>query len=314
MANKRHSRKTREEKLSVIAQDHSYSKKVKKTLSAPAAAKIILERTERNYHFQKRAVAAPPSNPKNVDEMLKLARYQADKLVFSQGWAAWDRCGSAELFKRALKKLNAKPKTIWTNRHTKESPKKRMQARYLRGCRQDASRASVIHLSNSPSPINTTSSNNPINNTSSDIPINNIITEDQMETPAWRALMKKEADEQMSRSAGVTFSQRQYTEQEEKQIETTAWRTRMKRRVDLVMMFKTSTCLDDCKDLERYRKIAVHFLKKEKEMKEREDELNQVEKREMEKDHNVGEYFCIKYMVLKEKLRQSQRSKTKKED
>jgi hypothetical protein len=33
----------------------------------------------------------------------------------------------------------------------------------------------------------------------------------------------------------------------------------------------------------------------------------------MEKDHNVGEYFCIKYMVLKEKLRQSQRNKNKKE-
>jgi len=88
----------------------------------------------------------------------------------------------------------------------------------------------------------------------------------------------------------------------------------MKRRVDLVMMFKTSTCLDDCKDLERYRKIAVHFLKKEKELKGREEELNQVEKREMEKDHNVGEYFCIKYMVLKEKLRQNQRNKNKKED
>jgi len=310
MANKRHSKKTREEKLSVIAQDHSYSKKVKK-LSVPAAAKIILERTARNYHFQKRAVAAPPSDPKNIEEMLKLARYQADKLVYSQGWAAWDRCGSAEIFRRALKKLNEKPKTVWTNRHIKESPKKRMQARYLRGCRQDASRASVIHLSNSPIPINNTSSNSPINNISS---INDIITEEQMETPAWRAQMKREADEQMSRDAGITFSQRQHTEQEEKQIETTAWRTRMKRRVDLVMMFKTSTCLDDCKDLERYRKIAVHFLKREKELKGREEELNQVEKREMEKDHNVGEYFCIKYMVLKEKLRQNQRNKNKKED
>ena len=82
---------------------------------AAALARFHIKPSQRAYYFMRAKIATPPKVLVTSVDKFHAARYTAQKLFFSEGWAAWEGCGSPKIFAAAIRELGLKK--AWMARH-----------------------------------------------------------------------------------------------------------------------------------------------------------------------------------------------------